>query len=163
MPAIKMAYGTSTAFTITLASLANGATSGRESTVVDNSSDLYIDALAQVIVTVSSGTPANDKAVYIYAYGAEAATTNYSGNATGVDAAINLDSPTAMRLIGVIPTPTAATAVTWEGQPMSVAAAFGGILPRRWGIVVRNYSGLSLTSSTTLNIASWSGVSYTSI
>ena len=161
MSAIKLAYGTSTPFTITLASLANGATSGQESTVVDNTSDLYMDASAQVIVTISSGTPANDKAAYVYAYGSDGS-TNYSGGATGSNAAINLAAPTAMRLIGVIPMPTAATAVTYQGQPMSVAAAFGGIMPRKWGIVVRNYSGLSLTSSTTLNVATWSGISYTS-
>ena len=160
MASIKVAYGTSTPFTITLASLSNSATSARESTAVDNSSDLFVDAMAQLKVTLSSGSPANDKAVYVYGYGSEDGTT-YTDNATGTDAAVILRAPTAMRLIGVVPTPDAGS-LTYESQPMSVAAAFGGVLPRKWGIVVRNYSGLALSASTSDNAASYTGVYYTS-
>ena len=49
------------------------------------------------------------------------------------------------KLIGVIPTPTGG--VTYYGGSWDVAAAFGGLLPEKWGIVVVNYSGLAIGSS----------------
>jgi hypothetical protein len=159
MASIKIAYGTSTAFTLTLASLASSATAGRESTVVDNTSNLYIDALVQIKVKSSSSALANDKAVYVYAYGSEDGST-YTDPATGSNADITLTAPTNMRLIGVIAVP--ATSTTYEGQPMSVASAFGGFLPRKWGIVVRNYTGQALDSTEGSHSYSWTGVYYTS-
>jgi hypothetical protein len=156
---LKVAYGTSTAITCTLASLASSATAGRESTAVDNSSNLYVDAIVQVKVELQSGTIANDEAVYVYAYGSEDGTI-YTDNATGSDAAITLRDPTAMRLIGVIPCPT--QSVAYESQPMSVAAGFGGHLPRKWGIVVRNYTGIALHATEGNHSKKYTGVYYTS-
>lgn len=159
MASIKVAYGTSTALTITLASLASSATVGRESTAVDNTSNLWVDAIVQVKVALQSGSAANDKAVYVYAYGSEDGAT-YTDNATGSDAGITLRSPTNMRLIGVIPVPDGGVA-TYESQPMSVATAFGGHMPRKWGIVVRNYSGLALSATEGDHSYKYTGVYYT--
>lgn len=159
MASIKVAYGTSTAFTLTLASLASSATDGRESTVVDNSSNLYIDALVQVKVKTSASALANDKAVYIYGYGSEDGTI-FTDPATGSDANISLPAPTNMRLVGVIFCPS--TATVYEGPPMSMAMAFGGILPRKWGIVVRNYTGQNLDATEGTHSYSYTGVYYTS-
>jgi hypothetical protein len=156
MASIKEAFGPSTSFTITLNTLASSATAARESTVVDNTSDLYLDALVYVQVNVATGTIANDKCVYVYAYSSVDG-TNYVDNVTGSDAAITLNDPTNLRLIGVISVPTQST--TYKGPAMSVAAAFGGVLPPKWGIVVRNYSGIALGSSSS---ASWRGVYATS-
>lgn len=149
---IKQVFGTSTGLTITLNSLASSATAGRESTAVDNSSNLYVDALVTVIVDLAAGAPANDQAVFIYAYSSEDG-TNYTDNATGTDAAITLRVPTNLKLIGIINTPVDGAVYT---QVMSVAQAFGGVLPRKWGIVVRNYSGQAFASGG--NSASYSGV-----
>lgn len=151
----KLAYGTSTAFTITLNSLASSATAGRESTAIDNTSNLYEDALVQVTVTLQAGTPGTDKTVYVYAYGSEDGST-YTDNATGSDAAITLRDPSCLVLIGVIPVPDAG-GVTYESSPMAVARAFGGKLPRKWGIVVRNYTNVALHASAG-NSATYSGV-----
>jgi hypothetical protein len=149
---IKQVFGTSTGLTITLNSLASSATAGRESTVVDNSSTLYVDALVTVIVDLAAGAPANDQAVYVYAYGSEDG-TNYTDNATGTDAAITLRTPTNLRLIGIINTPVDGAVYP---QVFTVAHVFGGVLPRKWGIVVRNYSGQAFAGSG--NSASYSGV-----
>jgi hypothetical protein len=159
MASIKTEYGTSTALTMTLASLGSHATDGWESAVVDNTSDKFIDALVQVKVKTSASALADDKAVYVYAYGSEDGST-YTDPATGSSAAISLAVPTNMRLIGVIPCPAVST--TYESQPMSVAAAFGGILPRKWGIVVRNYTGQALDSTEGSHSYKYSGVYYTS-
>ena len=140
---ITIKYGTNgQAFTLTLASLADAA--ARESTAISEISNVSIDALVFLKVTV--GTPlASDKAVYVYAYGTVDQGTNYSDGATGTDAAITLTSPPNMRLIGVISTPTASTA--YKGGPFSVAAAFGGVLPEKWGIVVLNKTGAALNAT----------------
>jgi hypothetical protein len=151
---IKTAFGATTALTITLNGLASSATGARESTVVDNGTNLYLDALVTVIFELAAGSPANDKAVYVYAYGSEDG-TNYTDNATGADAAITLRDPTNLRLIGVIACPDAG-GLSYKSHPMSVAAAFGGRLPRKWGIVVRNYTGVAGESSGCS--ASYSGV-----
>lgn len=160
MASIKVEYGTSTSLTLTLASLASSATAGQESTAVDNTSDKFIDVLVQVKTAIQTGSPANDKAVYVYAYGSEDGST-YTDNATGSNAAITLRAPTNLRLIGVIACPDSG-ALTYESQPMSVASAFGGIMPRKWGIVVRNYTGLALSSTEGDHSYKYTGVYYTS-
>ena len=131
MTDIKKAYGTSTAITITLASLAHSDNAGRESTAVDNGTNKFIDALVQIKVKLAAGTPSADRTVYVYAYGSEDGTT-YTDNATGSDAAITLTDPPNAKLIGAIRCP-AAGALTYESSPMSVAKAFDWILPRKWG------------------------------
>jgi hypothetical protein len=157
MATMNVAYGTSTAITITLNSLASSATAGRESTAIDNSSNKYVDAVCQVTVKIATGTPANDKAVYVYAYGSEDGTI-YTDNATGSDAAITLRDPTNVRLVCVIPTPDAGN-LTYESSPFSIAQAFGGHMPRKWGLIVRNYSGQALEGSG--NAATYTGITYT--
>jgi hypothetical protein len=146
MADIKTNYGThSQALTITLASLASSATAGRESTVVNNGTNLFMDALVSVVVTLAAGTSGSDRAVYVYAYGTSNDGTDYTGSATGTDAAYTQADPTPLKLIGVIPAPTQSLA--YKGGPWSVAAAFGGVLPAKWGIIVRNFSGITLTAT----------------
>ena len=140
-------YGsTAQAIAITLNSLASSATAGRESTAIDNTSNRFLDALVQVKINFPNSAPANDKAIYVYAYGtADTTTPSYSAGVTGSDAAYTMDDPTVLRLIDVVPIPTQNKVYT--SQPVSVAAAFGGVLPPKWGIMVRNYAGQTLAAS----------------
>lgn len=157
MSDIKTAYGTTgQAFTCTLASLASSATAGRESTAIDNTTNLYLDALVQVRVKTSASALANDKAVYVYAYATVDNGTTYTDNATGLDAAITLVSPTELLLIGVVWCPAIST--TYKGGPWSVAKVFGGALPAKWGIVVRNYTGQALDATEASHAKLWQGV-----
>jgi hypothetical protein len=145
MAAVKLSYGTQgQAITITLNSLASSQTVGRASTAVDNTSNLYLDALVSLILPLGAGTPANDKATYVYAYGTTDG-SNYSEGVSGSDASFTINNPSGLKMIGVIPMPTGG--ITYNGGPYSVAQAFGGVLPEKWGIVVVNYSGLALASS----------------
>lgn len=154
----KLAYGSSTGITCTLASLAT--TNARESTAVVNTTNLYLDALVQVQVKLQTGTPSSDKAVYVYAYGSEDG-TNYADNASGSDAAITLRVPTALRLIGIIPCPDSG-GLTYKSQPFSVASAFGGSLPRKWGIVIENQTGIALSATEGDHAKRYTGV-YTTV
>jgi len=148
MASIQTAYGSETTLTVTnLQSLASSPTAGWQSDVVDNTSALYLDALVQVVLDFANTAPANDKAAYVFAYGGLG--TTYTNPATGTQGTITLTSIVTtqpnVRLIGVLAYNTADELV--ESQPMSVAAAFGGVLPPKWGLVVINYSGAALAAS----------------
>lgn len=158
MAVVKVKHASSANLTLTLASLTSSASAGRESTAVDNSTDRYDDVIIQLKVALQSGSPANDKAVYVYAYGSEDGST-YTDNASGSDAAITLRAPSAMPIIGVISCPDSG-GLTYEGQPMSIAAAFGGHMPRKWGIVVRNYTGVTFSATEGNHAYKYTGVHY---
>lgn len=131
-------YGTNAqAIAITLASLASSIVYvGKESTAIDNRTNQFIDALVRLkIKTGASGTSATGY-VAVYAYGTVDDGTTYSDGCTGSDAGKTLTNPPNCRLIGIIN--AVANATTYISSPMSVAAAFGGVLPAKWGIVVVN-------------------------
>lgn len=137
MATIKPSYGTKTSITVTLASLANAGF--RSSAALDNSTNLYLDALVQLKVkTGASGTSASG-VVNVYAYASADGGTTYPdgcGTDTGISTAAEL------RLIGQVN--VAANATTYVSNTMSVAAAFGGVLPDFWGIAVQNLAGSAL-------------------
>lgn len=160
MASIKLAYASSASITMTLASLASSATAGRESTAIDNTSNLYIDALVYLAVKLQTGTPANDKIIYVYLYGSEDG-TNYTDNVTGSDAAVTLRVPTNLRFADAIQVPDSG-GLTYKSNPISVARVFGGVMPRKWGVVLRNYTGVTLSATEGDHTKSYTGVYYTS-
>jgi hypothetical protein len=163
MADIKTAYGSIQTMTVTnLHSLANSATAGWQSAVVDNTSNLYLDALVQVVLDFANTAPANARQAYVFAYaGSESGT--YSNPASGSEGTITLvdvtTTPQNLRLLGAIPYTT--TDEVAESSPMSVASAFGGVLPPYWGVVIINYSGAALAASG--NTVKWRPVYSTAI
>lgn len=144
MANVATEYGTTTALTITLASLGDAA--GRESTVVSNTTNKYLDALVTAqITTQNSGTISDPKAVFFYAYATSDTTPTYPDNVTGTDAAITLDSPTQLRLLGTIY--VAAINTAYISGPWSVASLYGGRLPSSWGVVAYNDCGTALSAT----------------
>jgi hypothetical protein len=153
MANVLEAFGSSgQSITCTITSLTN--TSQRQSTVVDNSSNLFLDALVSVKVKTAGSSTSATGFVNVYAYGTVDGGTTYSDGASGSDGSITLTSPPNMRLIGVIN--CVANSTTYIGGPFSVAAAFGGILPQKWGIVVENLTGATLDGS--VGAAEYQGV-----
>jgi hypothetical protein len=141
---IKQKFGTSNqTITITLASLANS--SARASTALDNSANLFLDALVFLKVKSNAAGVTATGAVLVYAFATADGGTSYTEGATGTDAAITLVSPSNLKLIGVVN--VVAVGVTYSAGPFSVASAFGGTLPEKWGIVVVNKSGAALDAS----------------
>jgi hypothetical protein len=136
---IKQAFGTSTAVTITLNSLGSGA--AREGTAINFETNKPLDAIFRVSISV--GTVANPKEIRIYVYGSEDGTV-YEDPATGTDAAITLEDPPVMRLARVIPVPTSSK--VYEAL-FSFATCFGGVMPRKGGVVVDNQSGAAFAAS----------------
>ena len=158
MADIKVNFGTSTAITCTLASLADAG--ARECTAVDNSTNKYLDAVLYLAIRLVTGTPASDKAIYVWFYGSEDG-TNYTDNATGTDAGVTMRSPSNLRGPFVISTPDTG-ALTYKGVVGSVAAFFGGTLPRKWGFVIQNKTGLALSATEGDHTKTYTGVYVTS-
>src|SRR5579862_8585299 len=101
---LKPLYAASTAITCTITSLSNG--SARQSAVQDNSSNLYVDAL--VSGTFKTGTVSGTPIVTLYSYSIGDG-ASYTDGCTGSDAAYTMVSPTNLRLLGIVNTPSSST------------------------------------------------------
>lgn len=108
------------------------------------------DAQVRVTVTVGAITPSASTVINIYAYGAIDGTWP-GGAATaevidGTDKALTTSSlGNGLRFLGQILAHTASVAHTSE--PLSIAAAFGGVVPSKWGIAIQNQTGAALAAS----------------
>ena len=159
MANIKSAYGTGgQTITCTLASLANS--SARASTAIDNSTNLWLDALVFVSVKTGASGVSSLGTVFVYAYGTANGGTTYTEGASGTDGALTMANPTNLKLLGVIN--VSAPATTYQSGPFSVAAAFGGVLPDHWGIVIQNNSGAALDATEGNHLKVYQGVYATS-
>lgn len=145
---IKNVYAAKATITCTLTSLANG--SARESDVVDNTTTLYKDALLRI---KTNGQASGTGVVRVFAYSALGDTT-YTDNATGSDASFTAGIRNTA-FLGAIQM-NSGTAVT--AGLFSVAAAFGGMLPSKWGLIVLNNSGATLSTTSGDHVIEYQGV-----
>lgn len=146
---LKMLYASEVAITCGLDGLANSATTSRQSTVIDNTTNLYIDALVQLVMQTAAGALSVVPVIYVYAYGwSEGQGSNYTDTVSGSDSSYTLPSnlPPNLKLVQIISHVVAAN-TTFYSSPFTIAAAFGGILPPKWGIVVNNQTGLALSGT----------------
>jgi len=139
-------YGTVTTHTITLASLASDTAlvAGRAGTVIDNVSEDAVDAMVGGIVTTGT-SPTTARQIEIWLYGSYDGTT-YSGDASGTDANLTPSEKTLLELLTVIPT-VATSNKAYQWGPFSVAQAFGGTMPRKWGVYVVHNTGVVLNAT----------------
>lgn len=152
MASVKLAFGAAIAFTKTNANLASSATAGWMSNAIDNSSNLYLDALVHIELAAVNTAPANSKAIFLYAYAlVDSAAAAYTGSGdtvpSGSEGALTFPDittlPVPMPILGVVPYPVQNKAI--NGGPFSVAACFGGVLPPKWGVAMVNHSGMTLS------------------
>lgn len=154
MPNIKALYGSNNqAITCTLASLANSGQ--RSGLAVDNTSNLFLDALVQIKIKSNAAGTSTTGYVNVYAYATADGGTTYPEGA-GTDVGVTLTVPPNVRLIGVLN--VVANATTYASEPMSVAAAFGGVLPDHWGIIIENKTGAALDSTEGNHLKIYQGV-----
>lgn len=152
---IENKYGTNgQTLTVTLASLANNGQ--RQSTMVDNTSNVFQDVLVLLKVKSGASGVSATGSVNIYGLATVDGDTTITENGTTTDAAITLTSPPNARLIGIVN--VVANATTYIAGPFSVASAFGGVLPDHWGIVVENKTGAALDSTEGNHAKLWQGV-----
>ena len=157
MASVKRVFAAVQTITITLTSLADSSSAGRECTVIDNSANLYLDAfVAGKIKTQNSGSISSPSCVYVWAYGTVDGGTTYPDTVTGSDAAITMNGPpNNLRLLGVIN--VAAINTTYSGGPWSMANVFGA-LPEKWGIVIQNDCGTAFSSTAGDHVWKYEGV-----
>lgn len=142
--------------TITLASLASGAqgvfTTGRGSTAVDNTANNDIDHLISGKIRVGTSPTAN-RQINIYAY---ASIATASGTPTYPDVLHGTDSGetlTSANVMSVALRPVASIIVDsvtgrdYPFGPVSIAALFGGSLPKFWGVYVAHDTAVALDST----------------
>ena len=155
-------YGSVNTMTCTLASLPSSATAGRQSVVVDNQgTDLAIDSIVQVKVTTGT-SPTVNTTIQIWAFGT-ADGTNYSGGNLGtVDQTITPTGVNQLRLLETIVV-TATSNATYGGGPYSIQNAFGGTMPRKWGIFVLNSTGVALNATGGNHSVQYTPVKYQSL
>lgn len=157
---VKIAYGASSALTITLAGLATSATwiVGRESTEVDNSSNKYLDYLLSGKITVGT-TPTAAKEIRVYVWGLMEDTPTRPLNVAGSDADLTPTGgattiPVVFRLAATVSTVDTTSDVTFWFGPLSIAALFGGRMPKRFGVWVTHATAVNL-HATAGNHAIW--------
>lgn len=148
---IKIAYGSSSALTITLASLPTtdaNLLAGREGTWIDNTSNLYADYLIAGKITTGT-SPTVNKSIQVFVVGLMEDST-YPDVFDGTDSAKTVSSagtknnickPVAVMVV------SASSDVTYSFGPVSVASCFGGVVPKKFGIFVVHDTAVNLNST----------------
>lgn len=164
MADLKIAYGSSAAFTISLASLATDGNlvAGRSSAVVSNASDLYDDALIAGTIKLGSSPAAGQ--IEIWAWSTRDDSPTYFDNIDGTDKNASITNRNIlfgfMRNVATIPTP-ATTGVVIPFGPVSLAGLFGGTMPQRYGVWVVHNTTVNLDSTGGNHAIKYTPVYYT--
>ncbi len=157
------------AITITLASLATSSTllAGRQSTIVDNTSNKFIDAILFGQITAGTTLTAGNIAVYVFApIKIVSSTASYpTATATALtesDGAATFESGQlgSLKLAGNMVTNTTNSRV-YTLEPVSVASLFGGVLPPKWGIWVTQSTNANLDATAGNHWMHYTGITYT--
>lgn len=142
----KISYpaASTTALTFAIGTLASdsGLLAGRASTAVDNTTTLDLDHIVSGSLTVGT-TPTASTIIEVYAYAAKSIASNvptYPDSITGTDATKTMSSRgvmgAALRQVGLVIVDSATTGRVYDLAPTSIAALFGGVMPRFWGLFV---------------------------
>jgi hypothetical protein len=156
MADIKVSYPSTstTALTITLASLATSSTwvAGRESTAFDNTTNEDLDHLVSGQIMVGT-TPTINTVIEVWAY---SYLTIASGTPTYPDVFDGTDSDETvtntgvkagcLRLVASLAVPATTSNVAYSFAPTSIANLFGQ-MPQFWGIFVTHNTGVNLNST----------------
>lgn len=147
---VTLKRGASAALTIGLASLATSSTrtAGRESTAV-STVEPAIDYLLAGKITTGT-TPTASKQIDIWVYGSHDDTPDYPDVIDGTDSAETISSENvrnaALLLAKSIQVDSTSDRTYYFG-PLSIAALFGGVLPKTWGVFVAHDTAVNLNST----------------
>lgn len=141
-------------FALTLAALASSVAGvGRQSTLIDNSVNLYLSALISLNIKVGTSPTANTL-LYVYLIRSDANGTPIADdNAGATDAGITI---TNAPLLGTILVPAATSNANYYAV---FDTSFLGPLGPKWGIAIVNSSGAALNAAE--GAYSWIGVKKT--
>jgi hypothetical protein len=140
-------YGTATAVTITLASLASSTADppvGRESATIDCTTIDSIDLWVGGKITVGT-SPTASTLIRVY-FAPSYDGTTFAGSATGSDAGLTPTAAELMRLAYTIPVKATTSNVTFAWG-VSAAEVFGGSLPPKFNVFVTHSSVAALNAT----------------
>jgi len=164
----KIAYATSAAVFTTstsLDSLASSSTwlAGFESAVVDNGTNLYVDALLGGRFKANASTPtAGQIRVYV---GSLIDDSNYPDVFDGAESAETVTSADIrdqiLKLAAVLVTDATANRI-YEFDGVSIAQLFGGTMPKKWFVFVTHSMVTALNATASSGGNCWyQGITYT--
>lgn len=150
MADVKANYPSASDVTITLASLASDTNllTGRESTAVDNSSNLYLDYLVSGKITTGT-SPTTARSIQVWAVGSWDG-TNWPDVFDGTESAETITSAnhknSVCRFLAEMAT-DATSDRTYHFGPVSIASAFGGVMPKSFVVFVTHNTAVNLNST----------------
>jgi hypothetical protein len=150
MANVKLFYVTASDATITLASLASDTNllAGRESSEIDNSSNLYLDYLVSGKVTTGT-SPTTVRSIEVWAVGSWDG-TNWPDVFDGTDSNETITSAnhkaSICRFVASMST-DATSNRTYAFGPVSIASVFGGTLPPKFVVFVVHNTGVALNAT----------------
>jgi hypothetical protein len=169
MAVLTTTYSANTAITFDISSLGTSSTfvAGRESTQIDNTTTQYIDAIVNVdgITGHASTAPTVGQLISLYCWGADTSlATTAIDVLDGTDSAETLGHVSvlnSLRFAGASAVTVATAGLVYYIQPFSVAALFGGIMPKFWGLyLAHNHTGALAAAQS--GLFSFNGITYTS-
>ena len=166
MATTTISYSANTAITIDLANLGTSATwiAGRESSQIDNTTNEFVDAVVSGTISVGT-TPTANTTIIVYVWGADTSlATTAIDVLDGTDSAetlTNVGIRDALRLGATISVPANTSDVAYPVLPFSVAALFGGIMPKFWGLFVAHNTAVNLrNTAVNTNALEYVGIKY---
>ena len=150
MADVKANYPAASDATITLASLASDTNllAGQESTSLDNSANLYLDYLVSCKITTGT-SPTTARSIEVWAVGSWDG-TNWPDVFDGTNSAETITTANhknaVCRFIAAMAT-DATSNQTYHFGPVSVASAFGGLMPVKVVFFVVHNTGVALNST----------------
>lgn len=156
MATVSENLGTPTALTITLASLASSTAGvGRQSTLVDNTTNLFL-AIELFLNIMVGTTPTANSLLFVYLIRQNNGGTPIADDGAGLtDAGITIVNA---KLIDTILVPAATSNVAYK---KSIDLTFSGQIPAKWGIAIVNASGVALDATGGNHVCSYTGIKAT--
>jgi len=150
MADLKLAYGTASDLTVTLASMASDTNllTGRESATIDNTTALVLDYLVAGKITAGT-SPTAARSIEVWAVGSWDG-TNWPDVFDGTESAETITSAdikaSVCRFVAAMATANTSDR-TYHFGPVSLAAAFGGTLPPKIVLFITHSTGVNLNST----------------
>lgn len=165
MATMTINYAASATITIAPENVASSSsfTAGVESNVIDNSTNKYVDALVSGVWTCGT-TPTANTIVGIYVYAQQDDTPTYQDVFDGTSSAETVTSAGVLngvvRLLGTLTVDATTSNRAYYLAPTSVAAAFGGVLPQRWGLFIAHNTGVNSNATAGNHAWKYQGIKF---
>lgn len=165
MSTVKIAYAASATITIAPENVATSSTfvAGVESNVIDNTTNLYVDALVGGTWTCGT-TPTTNTQVLIYVFSVRDDTPTYPDVMDGTSSAETVTSAGVGRgflKLGAVIDVDSTTSNRAYDVAFSVAQLFGGVMPLKWGLFITHNTGVNSNSTSGNHVWKYTGITYT--